>query len=70
MSVVSGCGAAVAAAMMALCVALPEARAGGTENPPLLLFAGTDLWRDGHFLYGGLLWSPGGVDRDGFTGIR
>ena len=35
--------------------------------PDFLLFAGTDLWRYGAFLYGGGLWSPAGVDRDGFT---
>ena len=33
----------------------------------MLLFAGDDLWRDSAFLNGGLLWSPAGLDRDGFT---
>src|SRR5579863_5378708 len=37
------------------------------SDPTLLLFGGTDLWRYGAFLYGGTLWSPGGVDTDGFT---
>jgi len=32
-----------------------------------LLFSGTDLWRQGSFSYGGLLWSPGLLDRDGFV---
>ncbi len=32
-----------------------------------MLFAGTDLWRDGAFLYGGALWSPAGFDAEGFT---
>jgi hypothetical protein len=36
---------------------------------PFFLFAGTDLWRDGAFVHGGLLWSPAGLDADGFTGI-
>jgi Cellulose biosynthesis protein BcsS len=31
------------------------------------LFAGGDIWRNGDFAYGGLLWSPGGLDREGFT---
>src|SRR5580658_8851029 len=45
------------------------ARAGdaGPDNPSFLLFAGTDLWRDGAFLNGGLLWSPAGLDGGGFT---
>jgi hypothetical protein len=32
-----------------------------------LLFSGADLWSHGSFLYGGALWSPGGLDRQGFT---
>ena len=50
-----------------LCAAVPRAGAVGTENPSFLFFAGTDLWRDDLFLYGGLLWSPAGLDVDGFT---
>lgn len=33
----------------------------------LLFFSGTDLWRSGVFAHGGLLWSPEGLDREGFT---
>jgi hypothetical protein len=33
----------------------------------LLLFSGSDLWGHGSFLYGGALWSPGGLDHGGFT---
>ncbi len=29
-------------------------------------FPARDLWRNGAFAYGGLLWSPGGLDHDGF----
>ena len=32
-----------------------------------MFFSGGDLWRHGTFLHGGLLWSPGGLDRKGFT---
>jgi hypothetical protein len=32
-----------------------------------LLFAGFDLWRNGGFAHGGLLWSPGGIEREGLT---
>ncbi len=59
-------GAAIAAAMMVLCAAGP-AGAGGADDPSFLLFAGTDLWRDGAFVHGGLLWSPAGLDANGFT---
>jgi len=57
---------AVVAAPISLCAAAKAA-----DNTPdtrsLLLFAGTDLWRDGAFLHGGLVWSPAGLDADGFT---
>ncbi len=43
------------------------AAAGEPQNPEFLLFSGTDLWRYGDFLYGGLLWSPAGLNKDGFT---
>jgi hypothetical protein len=39
----------------------------GDDGAHFLLFSGTDLWRDGRFMHGGLLWSPGGLDREGFT---
>lgn len=47
----------------------------GTSNPKkaqrqqirLLLFSGADLWRQGAFLYGGSLWAPLGLDRDGLV---
>ena len=35
--------------------------------PTFLLFGGADVWRYGDFLYGGALWSPGGLDAGGFT---
>ena len=35
-----------------------------------LLFSGYDLWRNGGFGHGGVVWSPGGLEREGFTGIR
>ena len=40
---------------------------GAGASAKFLLFSGTDFWRDGAFLYGGLVWSPAGLDRDGFT---
>ena len=58
----------VAAALVVccVCVAAGPARAGDGSGQ-FLLFSGADLWRDGRFLYGGLLWSPGGLENEGFT---
>jgi len=61
-----GIAAAAAAGLM-----LSGVAAGAAENEPpnqtLLFFAGSDFWKDGDFLHGGLLWSPAGIDNDGFT---
>jgi Cellulose biosynthesis protein BcsS len=57
---------AAALAVCSVCVAADPARAGD-DSAQFLLFSGADLWRDGRFLYGGLLWSPGGINNDGFT---
>lgn len=35
------------------------------ERTTLMLLSGLDLWRNGAFLHGGVLWSPDGLDRDG-----
>jgi hypothetical protein len=61
---------AVAVASVLLSSAPGRAQAGGPNAPNFLLFGGTDLTRYSAFLYGGALWSPAGVDIDGFTGIR
>ncbi len=55
-----------AAAIVVLCA---TAWAGGDapDKPTILMFSGTDLWRDSGFLYGGLLWSPAGFATNGFT---
>ncbi|HEX5507224.1 MAG TPA: cellulose biosynthesis protein BcsS, partial [Pseudolabrys sp.] len=39
----------------------------GSDGARFIFFSGTDLWRDGAFAYGGLLWSPDGLDQEGFT---
>jgi hypothetical protein len=44
--------------------------AGGPPGDPVeryLLYSGFDLWRNGGSAHGGLLWSPGGLGREGFT---
>ena len=45
--------------------AQPAADRDKTER--FLLFSGADLWGGGGFGYGGLIWSPGGLDREGFV---
>lgn len=41
--------------------------AAGAAPEKFLYFNGFDLWRSGGTGYGGLLWSPGGLNNDGFT---
>jgi hypothetical protein len=53
------------AAMGVFCAA--RAGTDGPAGASLLLFAGSDVWRDGAFLDGGLLWTPAGLDAGGFT---
>jgi hypothetical protein len=59
---------AVAVAGMLLSVVSGRAESLATPDASFLLFGATDLWRYGQFLYGGTLWSPGGLNSDGFTG--
>jgi hypothetical protein len=63
---VRGLGAAIAALLL-LCVVPAHADTDGPDAHAFVAFGGTDLWRDGAFLYGGVLWSPGGFSADGFT---
>lgn len=39
----------------------------GDQDPHFLFFGGTDLWRFGSFMHGGVLWSPDGLYHEGFT---
>ena len=43
---------------------------GEASSQRYLLFSGLDLWRNGGFLHGGMLWSPAGLGQEGFTGVR
>ncbi|MGH6682994.1 MAG: cellulose biosynthesis protein BcsS [Pseudolabrys sp.] len=57
-----------AAAFGVCCVSVSAGTArAGDDGAHFLLFSGADLWGDGHFLHGGLLWSPEGIDQEGFT---
>ncbi|MGZ5804291.1 MAG: cellulose biosynthesis protein BcsS [Xanthobacteraceae bacterium] len=67
--------AAVVAAAVAACVcggAFAQTLDSAAGDPAqhidrFLWFGGLDAWRNGGFAHGGLLWSPGGLDREGFT---
>jgi hypothetical protein len=37
------------------------------ERKTVLLFSGADLWGHGWFAHKGTLWSPGGLEKEGFT---
>ena len=72
-----GCGRRVCAAVFAaaafivcLCTVSWPAYAGGDDDDDLahfIVFSGRDLWRNGVFANGGLLWAPGGLNSSGFT---
>lgn len=63
-------GAAIAFAaasfLCALCLTPPAHAGDDDDDAHVLLFSGRDLWRNGAFLYGGLLIAPGGFEQDGF----
>jgi hypothetical protein len=65
---VSGMAAGLAAAAI-VCCCNTNARADSyaRSDDTFLYFASTDLWRHGSFSHGGVLWSPDGLDRGGFT---
>jgi hypothetical protein len=56
-----------ASVMCGLNCAFAETAADGAEGERYLLFGGGDLWRSGGFLHGGVLVSPEGLGREGFT---
>jgi hypothetical protein len=64
---VAGVTAAVVLAVVQCDLAAADTLQGGRDGSTFLYFVGADLWRDGSFLHGGLLWSPGGLDHEGFT---
>jgi hypothetical protein len=53
-----------------LCVGVPASAAGDPSHdsgPRFLLFSTTDLWRHGGFSHGGVVWSPKGINTQGFA---
>jgi len=43
------------------------APSSGSLDATVLYFTGADLWHKGGSTYGGAVWSPGGLNQDGFT---
>jgi hypothetical protein len=66
-------GGVAAALVVAAAISVAERPALAGAEPAshdaarLLLFASTDLWRHGGFVHGGVLWSPAGLDREGYV---
>lgn len=55
-----------AAAVVFCCVGVsPRPAQAGDDDATVILFSGRDIWRNGAFMYGGLLIAPGGFDQDG-----
>ncbi len=50
-----------------VCVAPVPVRAGDDdETARIILFSGRDIWANGAFAYGGMLYAPDGFEQDGF----
>src|SRR4051812_21968218 len=58
-------GAALTVAGVNCAFAEPEANSEHVER--YLLFSGFDVWRNGGFVHGGVLWSPDGLAHEGFA---
>jgi hypothetical protein len=68
--VVACVAAAVIAAGTAYCsveTSFAQTAKDGETAQRFLFFSGVDLWSNGGFGHGGLLWSPAGLDHEGFT---
>jgi hypothetical protein len=48
-------------------LALPGPPAAAAQNTHFLYYGGFDGWGSGGFGHGGLMWSPGGLDKEGFV---
>jgi hypothetical protein len=61
------CAAAYAvSALLYCCACFPsDPTLAHEDEARALFFSGRDIWRNGAFAYGGLLFAPGGLDRDG-----
>jgi hypothetical protein len=60
------CAAVTIVAAFSICsvwVSLPAH--AGEDDPHVMLFSNRDVWRNGGFLSGGIIWGPTGFDRNG-----
>jgi hypothetical protein len=68
---VRGVWGGIAIACLIACPAAAEVSADTGRDTSaaakVLLFSGTDFWRDNAFIHGGLMWSPGDFNHGGFT---
>jgi hypothetical protein len=56
-----------AASVAVVCVSAVPAGAGNDDDDAhTILFSGRDIWFNGAFLNGGMLWSPSSLEDDGF----
>ena len=64
-------GGLAAACMIATVAMADDQGSEGTAQDNIgrrfLFFAGADVWRTGAFAHAGAMWSPGGLDHEGFT---
>lgn len=58
--------AAAAFVVCCVCTVPSPAHADDDRLANFILYSGRDLWRNGLFANGGLLWAPNGIDRSGF----
>jgi Cellulose biosynthesis protein BcsS len=56
---------AVAVSYCGICGTVSPSRADEEDDARIILFSGRDIWRDGAFAYGGLIFGPDGFERDG-----
>jgi hypothetical protein len=47
--------------------AFAQSEANGEHVDHAILFGGFDLWRNAAFMHGGMLWSPDGLEHEGFS---
>jgi Cellulose biosynthesis protein BcsS len=47
------------------CVTVGPCQADEQDDAKVILFSGRDIWRNGIFAYGGMIFGPGGFEQDG-----